>query len=541
MALGPLQQHFRRVGWLSRRDAGWRQLGKRGALPTVLLLAVSVRAWHALGGGFPRNDGGLFYVMAGEIQANGLLLPATTGYNNGDLPFVYSPLALYAAAVFEWITPASLADTFLLLPLVGACFVVWAFWRLACVVLRHDWMALTATLAFALVPRSFVWLVMGGGLPRGFALGFALLAITEAYRLAYDRERDAFSRRRSVILLGVFAGLTALTHLETAAFLALSCLVLAVLQPCRLREFTIAGALATVLAAPWAVLVIARHGIEPFLASLNHGGRLLDRQDFSVVWVIDTLREPVSTGEPFFPLVGALGVVGALLAIGRGRWFLPLWWLMILVTGMRAYPTFAAIPTALLAASAVCEGIVPVLRDSVARGGLRRSVTAGCAAIAALMLLVNGALVRDTGQAVFLRSLPEADREAMAWIETNTASEASFAVIPVSPWFSDYVSEWFPALAQRHSIATPQGYEWMEGAFGEQERRHAALLDCGRRRYLCLEPALGETEHTHVYVPSTCCGSLKDSLRTAEPYTVVYDEHGVLVAEAVNDRTRLIE
>ena len=75
--------------------------------------------------------------------------------------------------------------------------------------------ALAGTLLFALAPRSFTWLLMGGGLPRAFGLAFALLAAREAW-LLLDGDRP----RLRVALTGVFAALTLLTHLETAAFLA---------------------------------------------------------------------------------------------------------------------------------------------------------------------------------------------------------------------------------------------------------------------------------------------------------------------------------
>lgn len=523
-----------RVSWfrvraLPRDRAGQLALLRAAALPSILLVAFVVRVYHFSGEAFPLNDGGLFYLMAQEIQQASFRLPEFTSYNDAGIPFAYPPLAFYAAALFDSLTPASLMDAFVFLPLAGTVFAVWAFWRLARVVLRNEWAVAVATLAFALVPRSFAWPLMGGGLPRSFALAFAILAIAEAYRLAERRSDEDFSRRRSVILLGVFAGVTALTHLETAAFLALTCIVLLVFHPRRFVEYAIAGGIATVMALPWGALVIARHGLEPFTASIDHGGRLLNERDLSVDWVIDVLRNPVSTGEPFFPIVGALGVVGAILAIGRGQWFLPVWWLAIFVAAMRAFPTFGAIPTALLAGLAVSASVVPVLRQAWDGGGFRARVGVGVAAIAVFALTLSGAVERNIGQAEFLRSVPGEDQAAMAWIDENIAEDAHFAVVPVRPWYADHVSEWFPVLAQRTSVATAQGYEWLEGEFNEQLEIHGSLLRCANAGYSCLRAALEDIPYTHIYVPAECCEPLKASLTSSGRYRVLYDV-GTLIA-----------
>ena len=61
----------------SSETAGWHQL----MVFVALFLGGIVRFAPAAMAGFPVNDGGMFYVMVKELQANHFLLPAFTQYN----------------------------------------------------------------------------------------------------------------------------------------------------------------------------------------------------------------------------------------------------------------------------------------------------------------------------------------------------------------------------------------------------------------------------------------------------------------------------
>ena len=61
-----------------------------------------------------------------------------------------------------------------------------------------------------------------------------------------------------------------------------------------------------------------------------------------------------------------------------------------------------------------------------------------------------------------LHALGRDERSAMSWIAQHTPPAANFLVIsPSQSWEADYVAEWFPALAQRRSVLTAQGAEWL--------------------------------------------------------------------------------
>src|SRR5215471_1250539 len=69
----------------------------------IAMMAILFGGWVRLLipeiAGFPINDGGLFYVMVRDLQANGLRAPLYVHYNGLSIPFAYPPLGFYAGAV----------------------------------------------------------------------------------------------------------------------------------------------------------------------------------------------------------------------------------------------------------------------------------------------------------------------------------------------------------------------------------------------------------------------------------------------------------
>lgn len=501
------------VGAAQRLDA-WR-----AALVATFGVAVLVRGRHVLLAGSPVNDGGMFAAMSADIQRAGYALPAVTTYNDAGIPFAYPPLALCLAALVDDLTPLSMQDVYWLLPLAGASLAVVAFHSLARTVFTDRLTVLVATAAFALVPRSFEWLVMGGGLTRGAGLAAALAA------LAAFRTGLAHRSSRRVAVATVLAAATLLTHMEAAVFLASGVALSAIERRGRWTLAAWAGAAvgAAAIAAPWWVTVLVRHGLRPFLASADHGGTLLS-SGRAPLWIWQTVIDPVFTAEPFFSFVGALGALGALLALAHGRWMLPAWWAVLIVIHMRSFATFTVVPTALLAAFLVVEVVLPAAREAM-RYAHRPEVgrwRVGLVGAAALGVVLYGAVEPNRGEARFLRPVAEGDQLAMRWISIRTPEDARFLVIPRREWFGDREGEWFPVLAGRESVATPQGLEWVGGAFEERVALHALARSCASQGADCLEALAEDAPFTFVYLPAGCCTPLRNALRDDPRYVARY-------------------
>jgi 4-amino-4-deoxy-L-arabinose transferase-like glycosyltransferase len=125
----------------------------------------------------------MFYAMARDLQHNGYRLPEFTTYNSANIPFTYPPLGFYASALIDDLTPLSLVQVFRWLPLIATCLTLPAFYLLAKSMLTSRVALVASVLAFALVPRSFMWLLMGGGVTRSLGFLFAILALYCVHRL----------------------------------------------------------------------------------------------------------------------------------------------------------------------------------------------------------------------------------------------------------------------------------------------------------------------------------------------------------------------
>src|SRR5262249_45201035 len=134
-------------------------------------------------GDFPLNDGGLFLVMIQDVMQAHFALPAFSSYNAIHMPFVYPPLAFYLGPIVATITHWSLLDIVRFMPAVVNVLTIPAMYLLSRTILNSRNQAIYATFAFAMLPRSFFWLIMGGGLTRSVGFLFAILALQQAYLL----------------------------------------------------------------------------------------------------------------------------------------------------------------------------------------------------------------------------------------------------------------------------------------------------------------------------------------------------------------------
>lgn len=507
----------------------------------ALLLGGAVRASFVFSGDFPLNDGGMFYAMIEDLLSAHLALPDTASYNHADIPFAYPPLSLYAAALLSALTPLETLDTLRVLPLLISTLTIGAFFLLARRLFSAHMGVVVATFSFALVPRSFLWMIMGGGLTRSFGFLFSLLALHQAHRMYTDRSRSATA------LLGLFGGLTILSHLEMAWFLAFSTAAMWFAFG-RDRQGThatlMAASAALALSAPWWLLILLRHGAAPFVAASGTGGL------WEATAIIASLYLK-ATGEELFPIVLALGLLGALACVASRRLYLPAWLALIAILDPRSYPTLASVPLAIMAGIAVTDVLAPLIarlsRSFAApdRRATLRPIGAPSRVLGPALLVISlayAAVSSVVSGSQTLAPLAPEERAAMAWVAENTPADATFAVISGESWAKDRASEWFPVLAERTSVATPQGREWLPG-FRDRVEAHKKLHACAMNDVRCLDEWVGETglSFTHIYVsksvPSTlqryalqeCCLGLRQSLLHDPRFSILFDGPGATI------------
>jgi hypothetical protein len=526
-----------------RRDTEIGERNLRFALLVALLVGAAIRFLPLAASPYALNDGALFAHMASDLAHNGFFLPAFTGYNGESIPFAYPPLGIYLTALTSSLLGTTPASVLRWLPAVLSTLSILAMYGMAAELLRSRWRGLVAALAFAVIPRSYEWLIVGGGITRSLGLLLALLALQQGILML------RIHRRSNVATTGILGGLTALSHPQAAMFLAGSLLILWAFHFRRGRvlpavlQLVSTGLIGLAIASPWVIIVITEHGFGPILSTggstLDPGAGLAQLLGLSFV---DT---------PVLDLITALGVLGIVVRLSRGQWMIPVWLVLTLVLDPRAGPTFATVPLAL--------SVVPIIGELLQRMAptqgpsatlnsepmprLLRSHRAVAVVVALMLFVALRTASRGAADPVGpLHGLASDHVAAMGWVRDKSDEAAQFAVITGRSWETDYLAEWFPVLTGRTSLATVQGSEWTGlQPFLDRLAMDRQLQACAPRTATCV---VDWSDHWgtrgmyvflpkgHLYGPSSpadCCPALRETLAASDRYTLVYDGPGASI------------
>lgn len=502
----------------------------------ILLLAFIFGAWFRLMpawlAGFPVNDGGMFYTMILNLQANHYALPLFTAYNHLNIPFAYPPLGFYVGAALSDLLRVSPLAIIRWLPGIINALTVPAFYFFAKEILKDKFQSSLATLTFALIPHLTSWLSMGGGLTRSFGMLFMLPTLGYVYRVFESDDR------RSLWGAILFGGLTVLSHTEAPIYtIAIALFIWA------MKSRSLKGALngiiialgVLLIAAPWYGTIIYRHGLTPFLSALHTGGQ--------TIWsVVRLLNINMLTDEFYLGLLGTLGVLGMIFLIVKKQYFIPLMLALIYLAQPRSAHIIGNIPLALAAGIFIAEVLLPAFSgiDEIQR---RRGAVI-FAIVAAPYLLINSTY---QGFTLSQKHVSENERAAMLWIKDNTPKNSQFLTLTgETESMCESSAEWFPALADRTSLNTLQGREWLLGdKFGEFISHKAKIQSCLGEDAGCLtrEAAYFGQSFDYVYIsiasPTKNCGVADSSerktrglvvaLEGAKDYSIVYQSAAAVV------------
>ncbi len=505
-------------------------------LSIALLVGGYIRLAQVLAADFPLNDGGLFYKMTQELVANHFRLPLFTSYNHLDIPFAYPPLAFIITGGLSQLFGWSLLDVYRIFPAVVSILTIPAFYLLAREFTTDDKHLAMATLIFAVLPTTFHWAIMGGGVTRALSFFFSIFALFFTVRL-FARKKYKY-----LILAAVFLSCSILSHPETGFHTALSVplfwFFLSKNKTGFLQTALMAG-LTLAFTAPWWATVLTTHGFAPFKAALLTS----EQTGFSFYVLLNfSLTEELGIAS-----IAVLSLIGLFVYLSKKNYFLPAWLLYSFVISPRSARITIACIIAILAGYTFL--MVTQWMDS------RKAERTGQPAAATMLSSVSSkvflfilffqwvvsALLVIRGY-TYIRIASE-DKNAFAWIKENTSLDDRFVIITDQFWAQDPVSEWFPALTGRVSMATVQGTEWLpDNRYTQAVLEARSLQNCVDQTPACVETWAQENarDFDYLYIRKL---KIQDSphqlveydsalaalLRSDPGYTLVYEDGGAAI------------
>jgi len=419
----------------------------------ALLFGAAVRFYPVAASGFPLNDGGMFYTMTRDLQANHFLLPQFTTYNFAQIPFAYPPLGFYVAAFLSTLLPVSDLQIALWLPALINALSIFIFYKFAEQILPTRMSAALAVIVYALSPRAFVWQVMGGGITRVFGMLFLLLMLWQATQLFKD-----YSRQKLALAILFGAG-AVLSHPQAALHAALGGALIFAFYGRNKRGLIsalITGLGVALLSLPWWGTTLARYGLEPFLSAGQTSQRTLEA--YLTLFAFNGL------GDYLFAPTLALALIGIWLTFMRRDFFLIVWAALAELIDPRGGEGVALLALSMLAGMGLLKLSAWISRVGEEQDEVKIMKRGSQALVfGATFYFILVASISDFQ--LINTSLKPADLQTLAWVKLNVSGKKTFLLATGREFsMSDPMQEWFPALTMQYSATTMQGLEWTLGS-----------------------------------------------------------------------------
>lgn len=503
----------------------------------AVVLGSIIRLGYILKSDFPLVDGGLFYKMTLELVQNRFALPFATTYNHLNIPYAYPPLPFYLAGFLNAAFKIDLLTIFRFFPFLLNIASIPVVYFIAKRILQNNSQANLAVITYALIRPGYDSFIYGGGLNRSMAWLFATIAILQL--LTYFSTKKI----RDAIWLPVFFSLVVFCHLEIAWLLAFSFVLLFIFyQRTRTGFLTLflVGVAVIVLTSVYWFRIVHLYGFQTFINAFQ-------TSHFSISDALVKFLRFGFSEEIVFPLLGAFAFIGFFAAIASKKYLLPAWLIAILLLDFRSVDRSAVLVISLLSALALDTVILKGIRSLIPppdisqpdkkKSWLSRIHIETILVEVIFMITFLGAALEITNTSnVFVRSISSEDLYAMNWVREYTPRDSRFLIVDSAiAWHIDPQAEWFPALADRQSIFTPQGSEWLpDHAYAQK------LLDDGlfrlnlsnRSNFLPDWLIAHQTEYQYVYLEKEMLDKLNMGKEDFPSFLkTVYESRSVLILQ----------
>jgi hypothetical protein len=310
--------------------------------------------------------------------------------------------------------------------------------------------------------------------------------------------------------------------------------------------------LTTIFTSIWWVPQLVIHKFEPLFAAMKTG--------FYTFWFWLPLVNFEFTKEFGLKIFSLLGFLGILYLIIKKDYFLLIWFVASFVIQPRSGLRTAIIPFCLIISYGLDKIFLPKIFDIEGGSTLIDNVTNHEFGIIANYF--RGKMTRVVfvsiifygiyaGVGSMYQNLPsslvvsEQNQSAMTWVDNNLDSATSVLIITDHDgWSVDGVSEWFPYLANRKSVLTVQGSEWLpNGQFISYWKWSDDIKECAIQGIQCIDDWQNNSglTYTHVYLNLESIREGQDfiffenvlsaSLAKSVQYREVYREGEVVIFE----------
>ncbi len=437
-------------------------------LVMALLISLPVLFYNSIHFNLPIGSAGLFAEMAHQVLVSDFSLPLNVPfYGPGSIPFAYPPLGFYLMALFlkigihpytylRWMPPI-----FSLIALIP-------FYKLTERVSGSFFSASVVMIVLASSPELFALHSTAGGVIRALAYIFMLFAMEY-----YVRTINEWSLADSIVA-GIFFGLSFLTHLYYGlVFLVWAVVWLLVkINFQKVRGALITGVAALLVATPWLIVTLARHGLKIFNSVIeSHGNTTFLSASLSLTFLSDWLAENLSvlTTEPLFLIWIIIGMV---FLITERNYELPLFFLIAIwmfSEGGRFVVTISSILAAV--------GMARIKQKFV--------INKGYQFIIYLLFIISSMTSVIHGI--------QRNRLLSPWLHESTATLGTM-VQNHTPVVYRYLfvgypteAEWLPYILQRTPLVSAWGSEWV-GGYSEKIGMVRDAMSCeSRQDFSCVK------------------------------------------------------
>lgn len=469
----------------------------------------------------PYNGGGLYYHFSETILENNFAYPRTIPYyTDNGIPFAYPPLIFYLIAIVAKFTPLS---TFILhsyLPTFISVITVVAFYFLAKEIFQERKLILFSTLVYAMLPVAFSELIPGEGLCESFGVFIFIIGMIFMHKMF------SVDSLKYILITGFLFGIAVLGSPGGGYAFAISLVVFSFLKGRGIfdaKKFTSVASIGAVVSSPWWLTVIDYHGIDVLL-----NGFMSKHSDILGL-IVKSLYFHVFGGLFW----AAFCLIGTFYCLIRRDFFLPLWFISVLIPGEIGY--IIPIPAAMLITIGLFKVIIPGFKRDVSNTDKMRQLL-----ITAFMLLiifhgVGAAIVPSLSQGYHamvynyneMIYTEKNDMEAMKWIKQNTAENSTFFVLGKETiWMR---MDWFPAITHRTTLNAPYGSEW-EGNIEEIVQMDEEVNKCTEAEKFTEIANKYGIQFTHIYVSKTQSNAYHiHNLKHSKCFETVFENTGAIV------------